>query len=237
MIQRHLFAIGDNGFRKDPTNPHLIRYLLKTAGKECPKICVIPTASGDQQAYVDDFRATFGKEKCEITVLSLFRGEIENWKTMILEQDLVYITGGNTRNMLVLWKEWGLDLVIKEAYEKGIVMAGGSAGGVCWFQECVTDSVPGKLTVMKCLGYLPTSMCPHYDGEINRRPAYHAHLKSGAIGPGIAAENGVALHYVNEQLTEVVSAYSGKFAYTVALDRGEVSETPIPARDLSAAHS
>jgi len=118
----------------------------------------------------------------------------------------------------------GLDLIMREAWEKGIVMAGISAGSICWFEEGITDSIPGPLTPLKCLGFLKGSNCPHYDGEANRRPSFHRLLSSNQIGPGLACDDGVALHYIGEELHRIVSSRPNARAYRLAKESGSVKE-------------
>lgn len=228
---RHLFAIGDNGFRSDPQTEMLYRYILSCTGKERPRVCLIPTASGDAQDYMDAFHAFFGRLGCEISQISLFRGETEDLEGVLARQDLVYVTGGNTRNMLVLWREWGLDQLIRKAYERGVVMAGGSAGALCWFEGGVTDSIPGRFSSMNCMGVLQGSHCPHYN-EFTRRPYYLNAVQTGELPAGLAAENGVALHFVDEKFLEPVSHFEGRAAYRVEKGMGQATEIRLPARQL-----
>jgi len=145
----------------------------------------------------------------------------------MLKKDIIYVGGGNTRNLLLLWKEWGLDRILKKAWERGIALSGVSAGSICWFEEGVTDSIPGNLTPLKCLGFLRGSNCPHYDGEKGRRPAYHRLLTEKKIKTGYAADDGVALHFIGDILNRVVSSRPKAHAYKVGLKKGKVAEEPI----------
>lgn len=230
MISRQIFAIGNNFFLKGTEHLNLYGYILSKARKSKPHVLMIPTASGDAQSQIDAFQACFSKLDCTLGVLSLFRGEKEDLRSVVMSADVIYVSGGNTRNLMTLWKDWGLDLLIREAYEKGTVMAGGSAGSLCWFEEGVTDSIPERLTAMKCMGILKASNCPHYDGELNRRPSYHALLKSGELKAGYANEDAVALHFINESFHEAVTEHAGKKAYFVQVVDGEAQERLIPAR-------
>jgi dipeptidase E len=230
MGDRHIFAIGDNGFRNHPTVHALNRTMLETTGKKKPRVCLIPTASGDDQAYIDAFYSMFRNYDCEIIHLSLFRGEVEDLSSILLQQDLIYVTGGNTVNMLLLWKHWGVDQLVRKAYEQGTVLAGGSAGMLCWFEGGSTDSIPGRFSAMDCLGFVKGTACPHYD-ELTRRPHYLNAVKTGELAPGYAAQNGVALHFVNEIFQEAVSAFADKSAYFV--DKADPQEQKIPVRKLS----
>jgi peptidase E len=144
---------------------------------------------------------------CAPTQLSLFKPPTADLRAFVQEQDIFYVGGGSTRNLLVLWREWGLDTMLREAWEKGAVLAGISAGSLCWFESGVSDSVvPGDFALLHCLGFLPGSNCPHYDGEPERRPVYHRLLAAGLLADGYAADDGVALHFVGDRLERVVSS-------------------------------
>ncbi len=232
MATRQIIALGGGGFSMEPWNPLLDLYILKQSAKEKPKVCFIGTASGDAQSYIDRFYSSLKKLKCEPSHLSLFKGHTVEIETFILDQDILYVGGGNTRNLLALWKDWGLDIAIRKAYENGTVLAGVSAGSICWFEQGVTDSVPGRLSSLKCLGWLKGSNCPHYDGEAERRPSYHQLLRSGEILPGLATEDGVAAHYINEKLKEIVSSHPDKKAYSLSLKNSEPVEEVHSAKYL-----
>ncbi len=224
MSNRHIVAMGGGGFSMEPNNPLLDLYVLKLSGKDKPKVCFIPTASGDSQDYIDRFYKSFNNHQCIPSHLSLFKGHTADLESFVLNQDVLYVGGGNTRNLLTLWKDWGLDKIIRKAYEKGTILAGISAGSLCWFEEGVTDSIPGRLSSLKCLGFLKGSNCPHYDGESERRPSYHRLMSTHEIEPGIATDDGVAAHFINEQLSEFIASHPDKRAYTVSLINDEVNE-------------
>jgi dipeptidase E len=230
-MERHLFTIGDNGFYQDRVNTGLYAEILRTPGVKNPRVCLIPTASGDSQFIIDAFHEVFGGLGARTSVLSLFRGDREDFGGLIHEQDVIYVSGGNTRNMLVLWKEWGLGQMLRSAYERGVVLAGGSAGSLCWYESGVTDSIPGRLTGMKCLGWLKGSHCPHYD-EPGRRDSFLELLRSGSLPGGYGAENGVALHFVDEDFHEAISAFHGKKAFQTEWLAGILKESEIPVRTL-----
>jgi peptidase E len=230
-MARHLFTIGDNGFYQDRKTTGLYTEILQASGEQNPRVCLIPTASGDSQFIIDAFHEVFGGLGARTSVLSLFRGDREDLNAFINEQDVIYVSGGNTRNMLVLWKEWGLGQMLRSAYERGVILAGGSAGSLCWYESGVTDSIPGKLTPMGCLGWLKGSHCPHYD-EPGRRPSFIEMLKSGDLPSGYAAQNGVALHFVDEGFQEAISVYPDKKAFRVAVAAGVVTESELSVRAL-----
>ncbi|WP_427125613.1 Type 1 glutamine amidotransferase-like domain-containing protein [Priestia megaterium] len=231
---RQIIAMGGGGFSMEPDNLLLDQYILSQAHTDVPKICFIPTASGDADNYIERFYEAFGKLVCKPSHLSLFSQNFMNLKAYMLQQDILYVGGGNTRNMLLLWKEWGLDTILKEAYEKGVVLAGISAGSLCWFEEGVTDSMNNNLSKIDCLGFLTGSNCPHYDGESNRRPSpsYHELIASGEIKEGYAVDDGVALHFKDENLSVSVSSRPIAKAYAVNRKEEEVTERELPVTYL-----
>ena len=163
-MKKHIIAIGGAAFNKNPDEPSIEQYILDLTGKEKPKVCFLPQASAEAQNYVVRFYETFHRLGAQTSWISLF-GRVEpTWKDKLLEQDVIFVGGGNTRSMLALWREWGMDTLLKEAYEKGIVLAGVSAGAICWFEKGITDSV-WPMGVLDCLGILKGSCSPHYDSE------------------------------------------------------------------------
>ncbi len=224
-----IVAMGGGGFSMEPDNLALDRYVLGLSPRSEPRVCFLPTASGDSPDYVERFTAAFATLPCVPTHLSLFVPPTADLHSFLLDQDVVYVGGGNTRNLLVLWREWGLDHILREARERGAVLAGISAGAICWFEEGVSDSVvPGQLAPLRALGFLPGSHCPHYDGEPERRPAYHRLVEEGRLGPGYAADDGAALHFVGSQLVRVVASRPHARAYRVERRGDSVEERPLP---------
>lgn len=220
---RQIIALGGGGFSMEPENPLLDLYILNQAGKSNPKICYVPTASGDADICIKWFYDFFEQQVCQPSHLSIFKPPTRDLEGFLLDKDIIYVGGGNTKNLLALWKEWGLDKIMRKAWEQGIVLAGISAGSICWFEEGVTDSYGDKLEPLKCLGFLKGSNCPHYDGEADRRPAYQQFVASHQIKPGIAADDGVAIHYINQQISKIVSSRPNAKAYQVYFDK-EVKE-------------
>ncbi len=159
--------------------------------------------------------------------MSLFNLPTKDLEAFVLDQDVVYVGGGNTKSLLALWKEWKLDVYLRAAWKNGVILTGISAGSICWFEEGLSDFFPGELNKLQCLGFLNGSNCPHYDGEENRRPAYHKLILNGEISEGVAAEDGVALHYVGTKLERVVSSRPDAKAYFVKKKSEKVVEKPI----------
>jgi dipeptidase E len=228
---RQIIAMGGGGFSMEPENPLLDRYILQQAGKTNPKICFIPTASGDAEGYVTNFYNFFKNQPCEPSHLSLFRPPTRDLESFVLEKDIIYVGGGSTKNLVVLWKEWGLDTILRKAWDKGIILAGISAGSICWFEEGVTDSYGDQLEPIKALGFLRGSNCPHYDGEADRRPAFQRMVESGLLQGGVAADDGVAIHYIDEEIHKIVSSRPEAKAYSVSWD-GKVVEKALETEYL-----
>lgn len=228
---RQVIALGGGGFSMEPENPLLDLYVLQQSGKINPKICFIPTASGDSDNYISRYYNFFNKQICIPSHLSLFKPQTRDLESFLLENDIIYVGGGNTKNLLILWKEWGLDTILRRAWEQGVVLAGISAGSICWFEEGVTDSFGDGLEPLTCLGFLKGSNCPHYDGELNRRPAYQNLVAKSKIKPGIATDDGVALHYIDQKLSEIVSSRPNAKAYKVYFDE-EIKEVELKTKFL-----
>jgi len=201
--------------------------------KENPRVLFVPTASGDSSQYITYFYEAFNQLACEPHHLSLFnppkRVSLEEY---VLSHDVIYVGGGNTKNLLVLWKAWGLDVIMRKAWEKGIVLAGTSAGSLCWFEQGITDSLPHALTVLDGLGFLPGSNCPHYNDESERRPSYQTFIQSGEIKSGVAQDQCVALHYRGTDLYQALISQPNQCAYDVFFDGEKVVERLIAAEKI-----
>jgi dipeptidase E len=203
-------------------------WLLGLTGKERPRVLFVPTASAEDSDYVVAAFDAFGG-RADVSHLDFFPWPPAELRDLVLGHDLVYVGGGNTANMLAIWREHGMDEIVREAWQAGIVLCGTSAGMLCWFEAGVTDSFGPQLEGMECLGLIPGSACPHYDGEALRRPRYHE-LVAGGIPGGWAADDGVALHFEGWELSEVVTALPGKGAYRIELRDGEVVEERLEPR-------
>ncbi|GLO66090.1 MULTISPECIES: Type 1 glutamine amidotransferase-like domain-containing protein [Oceanobacillus] len=230
---KQIIALGGGGFSMEPENQLLDLYVLNQSGKKNPEICFIPTASGDSDNYISRFYNFFENQNCKPSHLSLFKPQIRDFESYLLEKDIIYVGGGNTKNLLILWKEWGLDTILKRAWEQGVLLAGISAGSICWFEEGVTDSYGDILEPLECLGFLKGSNCPHYDGEVNRRPSYQKLISKAKIKSGIATDDGVALHYIDQELSGIISSRPNAKAYKVYFDN-TVKEIELETKFLGA---
>lgn len=221
-MKKQIIAFGGGGFSMEPENPLIDDYILAQSHKEKPNICFIGTASGDAESYIAKFYNCFNTKKCKPTHLSLFKGLTADIEHLILKQDIIYVGGGNTRNMLVLWKEWGLDKMLLKAYQNGTILTGLSAGSICWFEQGLTDSVPGQLNALECLGFLKGSNCPHFDDEAERQEAYKNKIISEEMKTGYACDDGVGLHFINESLISVISSRPNAMAYKISKNHEEI---------------
>ena len=228
-----ILAMGGGGFSMEPRNPRLDEFALSLARGRRPRVCFVGTASGDSPLYSARFLRAFRRLRCRPTTLSLFAPPKGGLRGLVLDQDVVYVGGGSTRAMLVLWREWGLDRILREAWREGVVLAGLSAGSICWFEQGLSDSVvPGRLLPIECLGFLPGSNCPHYDGEPGRRPAYRRLVASGALAPGWAADDGVGLLFEGRRFVRAVSSRPAARAWRVERRGRRAVETEVAPETL-----
>jgi dipeptidase E len=235
MTTGTILAMGGGGFSMEPDNTLLDDFLLSLVPRSgTPKVCFLPTASGDSDGYIERFERAFAAPRARASVLSLFKREHADLRTFVLSQDVVYVGGGNTANMLTLWRMHGLDAILAEALSAGVILAGLSAGMNCWFDASVTDSfnVNDLQPLSDGLGMLTGSACPHYDGEEHRRSTYLDLVSSGRLPGGYAADDGCALLFRSGQFADAVSSRAGARAFQVRETDGVAVEESIPVRFL-----
>jgi dipeptidase E len=232
---QQVVAFGGGGFSMESGNALLDDYVLAATGRERPKVCFLPTASGDADHYIVRFYRHFGGGRCEPSHVSLFRRDqgAPEPRAHLLEQDLVYVGGGCVRSMLGAWRAHGLDAVLREAWAAGVVMCGLSAGSLCWFDQGLTAFHGEEGRAVAGLGLLAGSNAVHYDSEPRRRPDYHAAVRAG-MPAGWAADDGAALHFVGAGLARVVASRPQARAYHVERVDGEAVETPLAVEYLGA---
>jgi dipeptidase E len=228
LSRRNIVALGGGGFGGMGDDSALDDFVLGLAGVERPAVCFIPTASGDSDSYVVAFHAAFPPGRARATHLPLFARDRRDLREHLLAQDVIYVGGGNTVNLLAIWRAHGVDAILREAWEAGVVMAGMSAGALCWFEGGITDSYGAVDALPDGLGLLPGSMCPHFDSEPGRRPVYLRLVAEGTLPPGIAADDNCALHFRGTELAEAVSSRDAAGAYRVAAS----GESPLTVRRL-----
>jgi dipeptidase E len=221
---RQIVAFGGGGFSMESGNPLLDEYVLGLCRRERPRVCFLPSASGDADHYVVRFYRAFPAERCEASHISLFRREQgpENLREHLLSQDLIYVGGGSVISLLGVWCAHGIDEILREAWRAGVVLCGLSAGSLCWFAEA-HSGFHGKPRRVDGLGLLPFSNSVHYESGSDHGRAYHGLLCEG-MRPGYAAEDGAALHFVGEELSRVVASRPKSRGYRLDASGGRVTE-------------
>ena len=208
--------------------PALTRYVLGLTGKGRPRVLFLPTASGDDPGYLLTFYQGLAGVAAEPSHLALFGRTVDDIDALIRAQDVVMVGGGNTANMLAIWRLHGVDAALRAAYRAGTILTGWSAGCICWYEAGITDSFTPDLGPLRDgLGLLKGSACPHYDSEERRRPVYAREIAAG-LPPGIALEDGVVARYEDERLVEIVSARTEGRAFRVDAS----GEHPLDVRAL-----
>ncbi len=233
--ERTIFAMGGGGFTMEPANPLLDDYVLSLAASREPRILFLPTASGDTTSQINAFRARFHGRMCVPEHLSLFRLR-ETRKPLpelLAEQDILYVGGGSMRNMLAIWRAHRLEQALIGCWRRGIVLAGLSAGAMCWFQWGLTRS-SGPPEPLPGLGLIEGSLTVHADGEPERLPVWLAHVRDGALPGGWALDDGVGLLFRGVRLHRVVSSRPGAGAQRVDAIAGELVRRRIEPELLGA---
>lgn len=231
--KRQIIAIGGASFRAEPENLAADRYILDQTRKQRPKVCFIPTASAEPADVIATFYDAYTRLGATPSVLRFFQ-RTPDVRAMLLSQDVIYVGGGNTKSMLAVWREWGLPDVLREAWCKGIVLAGVSAGAICWFDSGVTDSWAGHLAPLDGLGFLPAACCPHYDSEVDRRPAVHDLVVRAVLPPVLALDDGAAAHFIGRTLHRIVTWKPTAQGHTVKRLRGQAVESELESIRLRA---
>ena len=234
---KQIVAFGGGGFSMEAGNPLLDDYVLSLTGKERPKVCFIPTASGDADHYVVRFYRAFGPDRCHPSHVSLFRrdkggGIDECVGEHLLQQDRIYVGGGSVISLLGVWRAHGLDDILRQCWERGIVLCGLSAGSLCWFEQSVT-AFHGAPSQVEGLGLLPYSNGVHYDAEPQRRPLMRELVGDGTLPPGYATDDGVGLLYRGTDMVQALSERDGAGAFRLDRVDGTAQETRLDVRRLA----
>jgi dipeptidase E len=229
-----IVAFGGGGFSMEWGNTLLDDHVLALTGVARPRVCFLPTASGDADHYVVRFYRAFAAPRCEPSHISLFRREtgVGDPRAHLLAQDLIYVGGGSLVSLMGTWSAHGLDDVLREAWEAGVVLCGGSAGSLCWFDEALSGFHEGPARRLAGLGLLPWSNAVHYDEEPGRQGAFCGAIAEG-MAPGYGVGDGAALHFLGTELHEVVASRPSARARFVHADgRGGAREETLPVRYL-----
>lgn len=224
-MKKQIFVMGGGGFTRDH-DLKLEKFLLSLTDIKNPKIGFLPQASNESRDYILKFYQSFFSLGAQPSWVSLF-GRVEpGWQEQLLNQDIIYVGGGNTRSMLALWREWGVDKVLRQAYDKGIVLSGLSAGMLCWFAEGITDSV-WPLGVVQGLNLIEASGCPHFDTETERQDFYINSVADGSVLPGYALYDDTGALFIDGKFVKAVKTKPGKKAKFIDRDGVKVIETEL----------
>jgi peptidase E len=235
--RRHVVAIGGGMLMPREATPLHVDYAIKLSGKATPRLCVLNQAVGDDPAYYLRFYDRLADSPAEVRHLSLFpMPNVADPEDFLLSQDIIFVGGGSVANMVAVWRVHGIDQVLRKAWHAGVVLAGSSAGGICWFEAGTTDSFGAKLRpYTDGLGMLAGSFCPHYNSEGERRPLFRHLIADGTLPAGLACDDGVGAHYVDDSLTEMIADHpDGRAYHVIPGETGGSVETEIPVRFLGA---
>ena len=221
MSIKNIVAIGGGGFGRSIGALKIEKYIISLVEKKRPKICFIPTASGDNDLYKLNFYRAFSKLDCVTTHIDFF-SRTENLEKKVLTQDIIYVGGGNTKSMLAVWRDWHLPEILRNAYNNGIVMSGVSAGAICWFEEGITDSYANKLEIIDCLGIVKGIACPHFDEEKEREPYVLDLIKKQLIKSCICIEGNCALHIKNDTEFRSINFVKGKKCFLISNENNKL---------------
>ena len=228
--KKQIFAYGSGRLTKE-----FLNYTKKLTEKATPKMCFIPTASGDDEGYIERWYEACDGLEIEPHILRVWINSVDQqrtWEEMILPMDAIVVGGGNTLNMLAIWEAQGISALLKKAYENGTVMTGGSAGSLCWFNAGTTDSRPKEYSIVECLGFLDYSHCPHYHSEASRIPLYHENIRTGKLTEGYACDDRSGIHFVNGQFQQAVSLDANNNSYFLNFSSGKVVEKKLTSKLL-----
>ncbi|HLJ03377.1 MAG TPA: peptidase E [Solirubrobacteraceae bacterium] len=233
MASSWIVAMGGGSFWH-PYDPTRDAFIFSLARRKRPRVGFVATAGGDSDTYTANFFRAMSEHDVAAVDVPLFNRRDLDLRRAVLDLDVVFVGGGNTLSLLAVWRAHGLDQILREAWESGIVMCGVSAGMNCWFEQSVTDSysLEELRPLDDGLGFLTGSCCPHYSDDDRRRPAYHQFMRSGELRAGVAADDSAALVYEGTVLAEVVRWADEGTGYRVSPANGEVEETALPSRRL-----
>ncbi|KAF0700695.1 Aste57867_8749 [Aphanomyces stellatus] len=211
-------------------NSAFIHFMATLTGKPRPRICFLPTASADRESTILKFYQNCAALEVEPYVQLSFVSSLrdhQGFDEVLLSMDAIVCSGGNTLNQQAIWRAQGIDIILRQAWERGIVLGGASAGSLCWFEEGPSDSRPKDFSIVKCLGFLQGSHCPHY-GEPDRRSFYHKLIYSGEMKPGYACDNDAGIYFEDFSVKNIVSARADAKVYYVSVADGKLSELELP---------
>lgn len=238
---RRVLAIGGGGFLMESAPSPVDALLLELAGRGRPRVCFLPTPSGDLLEHIEAFYRAFGPRSCELSHLAFFRRPgagsvaLAGFAQHLAAQDAIYVGGGNTRSALAVWREWGADAALRRAYRVGVLLAGMSAGAMCWFEAGLTDSYWGAgYQPLRCLGLLPGGCGVHHRSEPGRRERLLAAVEAGTVPASVAIDDHAAVLYEDEVRARTFSWADGAGAVSISLQAGRIEEVPHECQRIGA---
>ena len=232
MNSCRIVAIGGGGFSDWGDSGFLDDYLLGLTGKPKPKVCFLATASGDSAQYITQFYIHFPVGRAIASHVGLFHYSVRDPRSHIMGQDIIYVGGGSTVNLLAIWRAHGMDSTLRDAWRQGVILAGISAGALCWFESGITLSSGHAEPIGNCLGFLPGSFCPHYRSQPEVGRQFRQMVATGELPAGLALDDGAAACFTGEELTEVVTQVPGATGYVIRESKGQPEQTALPARSV-----
>tara|TARA_Y100001970_G_scaffold291677_1_gene429782 strand:+ start:2639 stop:3319 length:681 start_codon:yes stop_codon:yes gene_type:complete len=223
MNAQNIISIGGGGFGRKLGQLVIESYIISLTKTTNPKICFLPTATGDNDNYKLNFYQAFTKLNCKPSHIDLFKRTIDI-EDHLLNQDIIYVGGGNTKSMLAVWRDWNIDKILFKAYQKGITLSGVSAGAICWFSQGITDSWANSLNLIPCLDFIQGNACPHYDEEEERRPYVKKLLSENILEECFCIEGNSALHFKNGLPFRSINFGTDKKSYLVKKIKNEIIE-------------
>ena len=224
-MKKHIIAIGGGGFGRTISSCLIEKYILSLSSKDIPRICFLATATGDNDTYIVRFYSVFNLLNCVPTHIEFFK-RTTDIKEHIMNQDVIFVGGGNTKSMLAVWSDWGMNNILHDAYNTGVIMSGVSAGAICWFTNGITDSWENELNIIPCLDFIKGTCCPHYDEEESRIPYVNKLLKENKVSNCISIEGGTAIHFINGEPFKNVSFMKNKNTYDVYYKNNQIFLKP-----------
>ncbi len=233
-----ILAIGGGGFMMEDTRSPIDEFILQLTGRERPRICFVSTASGDLPEQLDKFYAAFDSGRCEPSHLAFFRKPrpgavpLEAFEKHVIDQDAIFVGGGNTKSALAVWREWGVDVVLREAFAAGVLLSGMSAGALCWFEYGLSDSWNAGYRPLKGFGLLPGGCATHYPSDPRHRTALHRAVGDGTMPASVTINDYAAVLYEDRAVRRIVGWREDATAYHVSLESGTVQETALPCEQI-----
>ncbi len=230
-MNKQIIAIGGGGFGRNPNHRLIENYILEQSDEELPNVLFVPTASAENKSYIVNFYSCFSKLKCKPRHINLFE-RTPRLESLFNKADVIYVGGGNTKSMLAVWREWGIDKLLVKAYNQGTILSGVSAGAICWFDKGITDSWASNLNLLDCLGLLKGNCCPHYNSEKDRRPSVQRFIEKRELNSIYAIDDGAAIHFINGEIYKNIRFFEDANIYLVDYKENQIRHTNLSMSSL-----